>query len=216
MSRFKITQRLAATAVAAAVLAGMAVPTLAQPGGPAPATATAEQAQRPDRGDRPRQRAMTPEQRQQMMAQHMAQRAEAFKQKLQLTPEQEPAWNTLLQSMNPDASARKAWLDMQGMEQLTTPERIDRMRAIRAQRAADMDRRGDAVKAFYTTLTPAQQKIFDAEGARMYGQRGNGMGGHMGGHMGGYMDGHGHGHWHGGKPGMRGQGPAAPAAPASR
>ena len=36
MARFKITQRLAATAVAAAVLAGMAVPTLAQPG-PGPA-----------------------------------------------------------------------------------------------------------------------------------------------------------------------------------
>lgn len=160
MARFKITQRLAATAVAAAVLAGMAVPTLAQPGpGPAATEQGASQAQQ-----RPRQRALTPEQREQ----YMVQRAEAFKRKLQLTPEQEPAWNSFLQSMKPDADARKARLDWQGMDQLTTPERIDRMRALRSQRAAEMDRRGDAVKAFYGTLTPAQQKTFDAEGKRMY------------------------------------------------
>ena len=88
MARFKITQRLAATAVAAAVLAGMAVPTLAQPGpGPAATEQGASQAQQ-----RPRQRALTPEQREQ----YMAQRAEAFKRKLQLTPEQEAALQRVL------------------------------------------------------------------------------------------------------------------------
>lgn len=193
----KFTQRLASTALAAAVLAAVAAPSLAQPG-PGPAAMAeqgAPQAQRPDRGERPRMRHMTPEQRQQFMAQ----RAEAFKQKLQLTPAQEPAWNQLLQTMQAGADKRHARLDdRQGMEQLTTPERIDRMRALRAQRAADADRRGDAVKAFYATLTPAQQKTFDAEGARMYGY-GHRMGDHWG-----------------GMHGMRHHGPGPMAAPATK
>lgn len=175
MVRLQITRRLAATALAAA-LAAVAAPSMAQPGpGAAPA---AEQAQRPDRGERPRHRQLTPEQREQ----YVARRAEAFKQKLQLTPEQEPAWNSLLQSLKPEAGARQARLDLQGLDQLTTPERIDRLRALRAQHAAEADRRGDAIKAFYATLTPAQQKTFDAEGARLYGPHGHHWGGHEHGH----------------------------------
>lgn len=179
MTRLHLTHRLACTALVAA-LAGIAAPSFAQPApaGPGP---MAEQAQRP--------RAMTPEQRQQ----YMLKRVEAFKQKLQLTPAQEPAWNSFMQSMKPNPQAR---LDMQGMDKLTTPERIDRMRAMRAQRDAEMDRRGDAVKGFYAQLTPEQQKTFDAEGTRMYGRRGDGQAWGM--------------HRHG--PGQRhGYGPGAPA-----
>ena len=189
MTRFRITQRLAATALVAA-LAGIAAPSFAQP---APgAGPVAEQAQRP--------RAMTPEQRQQFMKERMGQRLEAFKQKLQLTPAQEPAWNGFVQSMQPNAEPRHARLDWQGMDKLTTPERIDRMRAMGAQRMAEMDRRGDAVKDFYAQLTQAQQKTFDAEGARMYGQRG-----------GRWADQQGHGmHRHG-----HGWGPASQAAPST-
>jgi len=169
MTRFRITQRLAATALVAA-LAGIAAPSFAQP---APgAGPVAEQAQRP--------RAMTP-----------GQRLEAFKQKLQLTPAQEPAWNGFVQSMQPNAEPRHARLDWQGMDKLTTPERIDRMRAMHAQRGAEMERRGEAVKAFYAQLTPAQQKTFDDQGARMYGQRGAKQGWGM----------HRHGHHHGFGPG---------------
>ncbi len=198
MTRFRITQGLACTALVAA-LAAVATPSFAQPGpGAGPA---AEQTQRP------RQRTMTPEQRQQFMQQRM----ESFKQKLQLTPAQEPAWNSFVQSMQPQA--RGAQLDWQGMDKLTTPERIDRMRAMQAQRGAEMDRRGDAVKAFYAQLTPAQQKTFDAEGARMYGQRGAYGGGRKGGQM---------GDWYGGRHGMHQHGwgpataPATPAAPAAQ
>lgn len=176
MTRFRITQRLAATALVAA-LAGIAAPSFAQP---APgAGPVAEQAQRP--------RAMTPEQRQQFMKERMGQRLEAFKQKLQLTPAQEPAWNGFVQSMQPNAEPRHARLDWQGMDKLTTPERIDRMRAMHAQRGAEMERRGEAVKAFYAQLTPAQQKTFDDQGARMVGQRGAKQGWGM----------HRHGHHHG-------------------
>ncbi|MBS0610482.1 MAG: Spy/CpxP family protein refolding chaperone [Proteobacteria bacterium] len=194
MTRLHLTQHLACAALVAA-LAGLAAPSFAQPGpgtGPGP---MAEQGQRPHMGS------MTPKQRQQ----YMQKRAEAFKQKLQLTPAQEPAWTTFVQAMKPTAEARQARLDLQGMDKLSTPERIDRMRALRAQRAADMDRRGDAVKAFYATLTQAQQKTFDAEGTRMYGQRG---------HRGGQM-----GDWRGARHGMHRPGPgtmAPPAAPASQ
>ncbi|HQQ70404.1 MAG TPA: Spy/CpxP family protein refolding chaperone [Alicycliphilus sp.] len=159
MTCFPLTQRLAATALVAA-LAGFAAPSFAQPGPGADGGPMAQQMQRP--------RGATPEQRQQFMAKRM----EAFKQKLQLTPAQEPAWTSFMQAMQPGSRADHARLDWQGMDKLTTPERIDRMRAMGAQRMAEMDRRGDAVKAFYAQLTPAQQKTLDAEGARMYGMYG--------------------------------------------
>ena len=58
---------------------------------------------------------------------------------------------------------------------LTTPERIDRMRALRAQRNAEMDKRMDATKGFYAVLTAEQKKTFDAESLRFLG---GGKGGH--------------------------------------
>jgi hypothetical protein len=51
---------------------------------------------------------------------------------------------------------------------MTTPDRIDHMRALRTQRDAEMDRRADATKAFYAQLTAEQKKTFDAETARMF------------------------------------------------
>lgn len=87
-----------------------------------------------------------------------AERAEALRQKLQLTAAQQPAWDAFQQAMQPSRHAR---LDRADMRKLTTPERIDRMRALREQRAAEADRRGDAVKTFYAALTPEQQKVFD-------------------------------------------------------
>ena len=194
MTRLHLNQRLACTALVAA-LAGFAAPSFAQPGPGAGPMA--------EQGQPPRMRSMTPEQREQ----YMLKRAEAFKQKLQLTPAQEPAWNSLVQAMKPSAESRQARLDLQGLDKLTTPERIDRMRAMREQRAADMDRRADAVKAFYATLTQAQQKTFDAESARMYGRWGGRWGGAQGGPM---------GDWRGARHGMHRQGPMAqPPAPAA-
>lgn len=93
---------------------------------------------------------------QERRAQHHAQ----LKEQLQLSPAQESAWTEFTTAMEHAPShARLGW---EGAEQLTTPERIDRMRALRIQHAAEADRRGDAVKAFYAQLNPAQQKTFDA------------------------------------------------------
>jgi len=95
-----------------------------------------------------------------------AERAQALKQKLQLTDAQQPAWDAFQKAMQPQAHAR---LDRTELRKLTTPERIDRMRALREQRAAEADQRGQAVKTFYAQLTAEQQKVFDAQA--MHGPR---------------------------------------------
>lgn len=94
------------------------------------------------------------------MQEHMAKRAAELKAKLKLTPAQEPAWTAFTTSMQPPAP--HARMEHGDLAKLTTPERIDKMRAMRAQRDAEMDKRGDAAKTFYAALTPEQQKVFDA------------------------------------------------------
>lgn len=176
------TRRLNTVTVAAALLAALALPALAQT---APTEAAAPMASQPQRGHHKDMRMQR--------AEHMQKRAAELKAKLQLTAEQETAWTTFTEAMKPQQ--RGARLDWKGMRELSTPERIDRMRAMRAQRDAEMDRRGEATKAFYAQLNPAQQKTFDAQTLRM-GPRMHG----------------GEHHGHGG-PGRHGKGPA-PAMPA--
>ncbi len=104
------------------------------------------------------------------MQERMAQRAAALKQKLQITPAQEPAWTSFTSAMRPPANRQRP--DRAALERMTTPERIDQMRTLRTQRMAEMDRRADAAKAFYATLSPEQKKVFDAETARRGGHHG--------------------------------------------
>ncbi|KRD21953.1 MULTISPECIES: Spy/CpxP family protein refolding chaperone [Acidovorax] len=182
---FKFQHHLAATAV----LAALALPVLAQqpPAAPPAAGATAPEG-RHKAGDR--------HERHQA---HMAQRMAALKGQLKLTAAQEPAWTAFTAAMQP--GERTARLDHKDMDKLTTPERIDRMRALRAQHAAEADRRGEATKTFYAALTPEQQKTFDAQA-----HRGHRMGG---------MKGEGEGrHGHHGMRGGEGHHPKPPAAPA--
>lgn len=182
-------QRLASTTLAAALLAAIAAPAMAQTATTAPAVAAPATTAAPDTGHRGARehRAHSPEK----AKERMAQRAAKLKQKLNLTAAQEPAWTQFTTAMQPPADGRHAGLDRKGMEQLTTPERIDRMRAARAERSAEMDRRDEAVKTFYAALSPEQQKTFDAESRRMHhgmgGPRGHrdgmpGHGGHRGAH----------------------------------
>jgi Spy/CpxP family protein refolding chaperone len=104
------------------------------------------------------------------MQERMAQRAAALKQKLLITPAQEPAWTSFTSAMRPAARPQRP--DRAAIERMTTPERIDQMRTLRTQRMAQMDRRADATKAFYATLSPEQKKVFDAETARRGGHHG--------------------------------------------
>ena len=104
----------------------------------------------------------------------MAKRQAELKTKLKITAPQEGAWNTFTAAMQPsehkwneqDMTARRA-----EMAKLTTPERIDKMHEMRTQRMTEMnaamDKRGEATKAFYATLSPEQKKTFDAETMKM-------------------------------------------------
>lgn len=110
------------------------------------------------------------------MEEQMAKRHAALKAKLKLSPEQEGAWTNFAQSMKPMAKAQPAYPDQAELAKLSTPERIDRMRALRNERMAAMqaamDKRDDAVKTFYATLNSEQRKTFDAEHARMGAHQG--------------------------------------------
>ncbi|MCS4510011.1 Spy/CpxP family protein refolding chaperone [Xylophilus ampelinus] len=135
-----------------------------------------------------------------VMQQRMEQGLAREKARLQITAAQEPAWNAFTAAIRPDPAQ---WARMQAERgewaKLTTPERIDRMRAERNQRDAEIDRRGDATKTFYAALTPAQQKLFD-ERPMMHGGPGSPDG----------KGGPGHGHGPHGEHGA----PAAPGAAA--
>lgn len=108
--------------------------------------------------------------------QKRAERARQLHEKLQLSAAQEPAWEALQKAMQPQRHAR---LDRAEMQKLTTPERIDRMRALREQRSAAAEQRGQAIKSFYAQLTPEQQKVFDAQAMQV--PRGAYPGHHRGG-----------------------------------
>ncbi|MBE7940989.1 MULTISPECIES: Spy/CpxP family protein refolding chaperone [Ramlibacter] len=100
------------------------------------------------------------------MAQRRAEHLARLKQKLQLTPAQEPAWQAFTAAM-PQPPAQRP--DPAEMEKLSTPERLDRMKAMRDARAADMDRMSAATKSFYAQLTPQQQKVFDQSAMPRHG-----------------------------------------------
>lgn len=110
--------------------------------------------------------------RERMVERHTRQLAE-LKTKLKLEASQEPAWKAFTDATQPPA-APPARLDRAAIEKLTTPERIDQMQALHAQREAEMKKHGDATKAFYGSLSAEQKKTFDTETAR-HMQQGWGM-----------------------------------------
>ena len=103
------------------------------------------------------------------MADRHAKRLGELKAKLKLDAGQEGAWKTFADSMQPPATAQ-AHPDRAAMAKLSTPERIDQMQALHAQREAEMKKRGDATKTFYAGLNAEQKKTFDAETARFMQQ----------------------------------------------
>ena len=100
-----------------------------------------------------------------------AQRLAELKAKLQISAAQEGAWTTFTAALKPLARVQHTRPDRAELAKLTTPERIDTMRAHRAQRMTDMqsqmDKREDATKTFYAALNADQKKLFDAEHGKM-------------------------------------------------
>lgn len=112
------------------------------------------------------------------MQARMDQRFDALKTQLKITASQESAWTAYTTAMKPPASMMAKRPDPAELQKLSTPERIDKMRALHTERMTDMNaamgQRGDATKAFYATLSPEQKKVFD-EGAMQRGGRHGGM-----------------------------------------
>jgi protein CpxP len=111
------------------------------------------------------------------MERRMAERQAYLKQKLAITPAQEAAWNAWTATMKPPAAPMQR-PDRAEFAKLTTPERIDRMRTVRAERQKSMDQRMDATKTFYAALNADQKKVFDQESMRFLGGGKRGMGRH--------------------------------------
>lgn len=149
--------------------AALMAQTTTPPAAPKPMADTSTPATHESRGghERGMHGRMNPAKTEAMMAKHLA----GLKTKLKITAPQEGAWTTFTTAMKPTARAEYARPDPAEMEKLTTPERIDKMRAHRAQRMtelqAQMDKREAATKAFYATLNADQKKVFDAEHSKM-------------------------------------------------
>jgi periplasmic protein CpxP/Spy len=93
-----------------------------------------------------------------------ATRQAELKALLQLTTAQEPAWNTFVASMMPHAERAALRAEI---EKLPEAERRSKMKALRAQRDANVD-------AFYAVLNADQKKIFDEQ--RKHRGHGRGQG----------------------------------------
>jgi hypothetical protein len=99
---------------------------------------------------------------------------------LHLTAAQEDGWRAYRAAITPDpsAEARHRAAAMM-MTTLTTPRRIDLINAEMDEDAATLHRQGEAVKAFYATLTPDQQRTFDRQTLQSQGDAGGGQGLHQ-------------------------------------
>jgi len=108
------------------------------------------------------------------MQARMKARQAVLKAQLKLTPEQESAWTTFAASHKMPAGMKGQQAAMPDLSKLTTPERLDKMKELRAQhmseRAAAMAQHVAATQTFYAVLTPEQQKVFDAHAMQGSGQ----------------------------------------------
>jgi hypothetical protein len=100
---------------------------------------------------------------------------------LHLTNAQEGGWRAYVAAISPDPASEARRSEMARMiPSLPTPRRVDLINAEVDADAAMVHRQGAAVKAFYASLTPDQQRTFDrqtatqAGGAQAGGQRGQG------------------------------------------
>ena len=94
---------------------------------------------------------------------------------LHLAAGQEAAWSAYKASVAPPAQAqqrRRAAAML--FPTLTAPRRIDLVEAEMQQDLADLHRQAEALKVFYATLSPAQQRTFDTQTLPPPPQRDNG------------------------------------------
>ena len=105
--------------------------------------------------------------------------AEHLRAALQLTPAQEPALNAFMASMKrPEGMGDHRKGGREQMAAMTTPQRLDHMKARMDEHRARFEQHAAATKRFYAQLSPSQQKAFDTlqgQGHRGHGPMGRGM-----------------------------------------
>ena len=93
-------------------------------------------------------------------AENRAKRLQELKVFLQLQDNQDAAWSSFYAVMQkPMVKAER--LKPEELEKLSTPERIDKMMAVKAERDSQMNQRMSAIKTFHASLNTQQQKVFD-------------------------------------------------------
>jgi Spy/CpxP family protein refolding chaperone len=116
--------------------------------------------------------AATQEQRMAKWGEHFAKRQAKLHDALQLTAAQEPAWAAYQAAIKPAAMGMHG--DRAGWAALQAPARMEKMIAMSKQHTAAMESHLAALNTFYSVLTPAQKKAFDANTmGGMHGGRGH-------------------------------------------
>ncbi|MEY5028521.1 MAG: hypothetical protein RLZ63_836 [Pseudomonadota bacterium] len=87
-------------------------------------------------------------------------RMDKLKQSLKLSTDQNQAWAAFEASLKSPGMQRP---DPQTIAKMTTPERLDFMSKMKAQRDEQMQKLQDATLALYASLSPEQKKTFDQE-----------------------------------------------------
>jgi len=86
-------------------------------------------------------------------------RMTALHDELALSESQQVAWQDFTEALKP--KAHKAEHEHANLNELTTPERLDRMLSMMKLRQEKMASHVQSIEKFYSTLTSEQQKIFD-------------------------------------------------------
>jgi hypothetical protein len=87
---------------------------------------------------------------------------EALPAILHLQLDQHPAWRAYKDALaQTRAESSHDAAVIARLNGLTTPERLDAMRAQLHQQQADFERQADATAAFYAVLSPEQRRVFD-------------------------------------------------------
>jgi hypothetical protein len=83
---------------------------------------------------------------------------------LRLTPQQELGWQTYrAQATAPNRTQERRRSAAALFPTVSAPQRMDLMEAEMKQEMADLHQQAQALKTFYATLTPEQQKVFDTQ-----------------------------------------------------
>lgn len=107
-------------------------------------------------------------------AEHRTKHLAELQSKLQLSSQQDSAWQSFAQSMQGPADTTMR-PDRAAFAKMTTPERLDWMQKMQQNHAAHLQKHAEATRLFYGQLTPEQKTIFDAQSLAHMGKMRGGM-----------------------------------------